>query len=79
VLFRSVDPESLRRRRNVEDARLVAVRLLKDQTALSAREVGRRLGLADGSGLGNLLAIAERRLSANRKLRRRVEKLSQIT
>ena len=74
-----VDPESLRRRRNVEDARLVAARLLKDQTALSAREVGRRLGLADGSGLGNLLAIAERRLSANRKLRRLVEKLSQIT
>jgi REP element-mobilizing transposase RayT len=74
-----VDPESLRRRRSVEDARLVAARLLKDQTALSAREVGRRLGLADGSGLGNLLAIAERRLSANRKLRRLVEKLSQIT
>jgi hypothetical protein len=62
----------------VEDARLVAARLLKDLPALSAREVGRRLGLADGSGVGNLLAIAERRLSANRKLRRLLEKLSQI-
>lgn len=73
-----VDPESLRRRRSVEDARLVAARLLKDQTALSAREVGRRLGLADGSGLGNLLAIAERRVSASRTVRRVLEKVSQL-
>ena len=69
--------DSLRRRRNVGDARLVAARLLKEETSLSGREVGRRLGLADGSGLGNLLAVAERRLATNRKLRRVFERLSQ--
>jgi len=54
----------------------VAARFLKEQTSLSGREVGRRLGLADGSGLSNLLAIAEHRLSGYWKLRRVVEKLS---
>jgi len=64
-----VEKDSLSRRRSVADARLVAARLLKDQTSLSGREVGRRLGLADGSGLSNLLTIAEHRLSGNWKLR----------
>jgi putative transposase len=72
----SVKREALGRRRSVADARLVAARLLKEQSGLSSREIGRRLGLADGSGLGNLLTIAERRLSSNRKLRRILEKLS---
>ena len=74
----NLDMESLSRRRNVSDGRLVAARLLKDQTSLTSREVGQRLGLADGSGLGNLLAVASRRLAESRHLRRTVDKLSRI-
>jgi putative transposase len=62
--------ESFSRRRSVADARLAAARLLKDLTSLTAREIGRRLGLADGSGLGNLLRLADERLAGSRKLRR---------
>jgi len=62
-----VEKESLSWRRSVVDAWLLAARLLKDQTSLSGREVVRLLGLADGSGLSNLLAIAEHRLSGNWK------------
>jgi len=63
-------PESLRRRRNTEDARLLAAKLLKEHAGLTQREVGQILGLADGSGLGNMLKLAERRLVDSRKLSR---------
>jgi REP element-mobilizing transposase RayT len=72
-----VGMDSLSRRRSVADARLVAVRLLKDQTNFTGREVAQRLGLADGSGLANLLKIAEYRLSGSWSLRRSLEKLRQ--
>jgi hypothetical protein len=49
--------------------------LLKSLTGLSQREIGQKLGLADGSGLGNLLAIAEARMKRDRRFRRTVEKL----
>jgi chromosomal replication initiation ATPase DnaA len=71
----TVPEESLVRRRSLADARLVAARLLKDLTSLTGREIGRRLGLADGSGLANLLRLADERLAGSRKLRRLYEKL----
>ena len=71
----AVPIESLVRRRSVADARLVAARLLKDLTSLTAREIGRSLGLADGSGLANLLRLGDERLADSRQLRRLCEKL----
>jgi putative transposase len=70
-----VQVDDLTRRRNVADARLVAARLLKDLTGLTSREVGKRLGLADGSGLGNLLKLADACLSGNRKVRKICDRL----
>ena len=70
-----VERADLCRRRSVDDARLMAARLLKDETNLTGREVGQRLGLVDGSGLGNLLATADRRLGDDRKLRRTLAEL----
>ena len=70
-----VGMETLSLRRSVADARLVAARLLKDQTNLTGREVAQRLGLADGSGLSNLLRVAENRISRSWKVRRTIERL----
>ena len=39
------------------------------------RQIGRRLGLADGSGLVNLLRLGDERFAGSRKLRRLCEKL----
>ena len=70
-----VDVSSLRKRRNVEDARLVAAKLLKEFSGLTQRDAGRELGLIDGSGYGQLLKVADQRLADSRKLRRIYEKL----
>lgn len=70
-----VEPERLRKRRSVEDARLIAVKLLKDVTGLTQRGIGAVLGLKDGSGVGNLLGVADRRLSANRGMRKTYARL----
>jgi chromosomal replication initiation ATPase DnaA len=70
-----VNQEALRKRRSVSPARLAAAVLLKSLTGLSQREIGQKLGLADGSGLGNLLAIAEAQMKRDRRFRRTVEKL----
>jgi len=70
-----VGTELLRRRRSVTDARLVAAKLLKEQTSLTGREVAQSLGLADGSGLSNLLRVADNRISESRKMRRTLERL----
>lgn len=70
-----VDSESLKRRRSKEDARLVVAKLMKEYSGLTQREIGMRLGLADGSGLGHLLRIADKRLDRSWKLRRMYAKL----
>ena len=70
-----VDLAMLRKRRNVSDARLAAAWLLRECTTLTARDAGRKLGLADGSGLTNLLSLAEQRMSESRKMKRVVRKL----
>ena len=71
-----VKKEELSRRRCLSDARLAAAILLKDQSDLTGREIGQRLGLADGSGLGNLLKVAERHIAKNRRLRGMMKRLS---
>ncbi len=70
-----VDRGGLKRRRSLSDARLVAAVLLKEQSHLTGREIGQRLGLADGSGLGNLLKIAREHIAKSRRLKRIVKKL----
>ena len=70
-----VEESSLKKRRNVDDARLAAAKLLKEFTGLTQREAGRTLGLTDGSGFGRLLSIADQRLARSWKLRRIYEKI----
>ena len=64
-------PEELRKRRSLSDGRLVAALLLKELTGLSQRDIGRHVGLGDGSGLGRLLKGAEGELASRGSLRRR--------
>jgi hypothetical protein len=64
-----VAAEVLRKRRSASDARLVAAKLLKELTGMTQRGVGQELGLKDGSGVGRLLALADRRLAKNRSAR----------
>lgn len=64
-------PEELRKRRSLSDGRLVAALLLKELTGLSQRDIGRLVGLGDGSGLGRLLKKAEGELASRVSLRRR--------
>jgi len=66
---------TLKKRRSVSDARLAAALLLKEVTGLSQRKIGQAVGLADGSGLGHLLTLADRRMKKSRRLRRTVERL----
>ncbi len=63
--------EELRKRRSLSDGRLVAALLLKELTGLSQRDIGRHVGLGDGSGLGRLLKGAEGELASRWSLRRR--------
>ena len=63
-------PELLQKRRSLSEGRLVAATLLKELTGLSQRDIGRQIGLADGSGLGRLLKLTERQLSARWSMRR---------
>lgn len=71
----NVRREDLKKRRSVEDARLMAAKLLKKFSGITQRDVGIELGLTDGSGLGHLLRIADRRLEHSWKLRRLYSKL----
>jgi REP element-mobilizing transposase RayT len=66
-----LSPEALFRRRSLADGRLVTALLLKELTGLTQREIGRHVGLGDGSGLGRLLKVAERELASRWSLRRR--------
>lgn len=64
------DASSLKRRRSLEPVRLLAARLLRDETHLTQRAIARELGLRDGSGLGRLLRHTATRLKTDRRLRR---------
>lgn len=70
-----VAPEALQKRRNLADARLTAAALLKELTGLTQRDIGREMGLRDGSGLGRLLKLAGQRLSESWTLRRRYARI----
>ena len=59
----------------MSDARLAAALLFKEVTGLSQRKIGQALGLADGSGLGNLLTLADRRMKKSWRWRRTAERL----
>jgi REP element-mobilizing transposase RayT len=65
-----VAKEALKKRRSLGDARLLAAWMLREFTGLTQREVSNVLGLKDGSGLGQLLRKAEKRLESDRKFRR---------
>lgn len=71
----NVEGVSLNKRRNVDNARLVAAKLMKEFSGLTQRDIGRTLGLTDGSGLGRLLRMADQRLAHSWKLRRTYERI----
>lgn len=70
-----VGEEVLTQRRHMTDSRLITAKLLKELTGLNQREIGMHVGLKDGSGLGHLLGLADRRMAASRRLRSRYELL----
>ena len=70
-----VGPGDLQKRRSLADARLTAAALLKELTGLTQRDIGREVGLRDGSGLGRLLKLAGQKLSESWRLRRRYARI----
>ena len=66
----NVGADELSRRRSMNDARLMAVRLLRERSSLDRRAIGQLLGLRDGSGLWNLEDKVEERLQTVPKFRR---------
>ncbi|MBU0679454.1 MAG: transposase [Verrucomicrobia bacterium] len=70
-----MDQAELRRRRHKSDARLFAMKLLKEEAGLTQREVAVRLGLRDGSGISRQLSELSVRLRKDRTLCRKYEKL----
>jgi hypothetical protein len=59
----------LRRRRHRGPARLLAARLLRDETGLAQRAIVSELGLREGAGVGRLLRLASERIKTDRRLR----------
>ena len=70
-----VERADLTRRRSASDARLVAMKLLKEEAGLTQREVAVRLGLRDGSTISRKLSELSERLKRGRKLHRKYVRL----
>jgi len=68
----SVDAVDLCGKRRTSDARLLAMKLLKEEAGLTQRGVATELGLSDGSGVSRALSQLHRRLAIDRALRRRL-------
>lgn len=68
-----VEPEALRRRRSLDESRLVGVKALLGSTGLSRRAIAQTLGLRDGSGLRCLVSRADVAMKSDRSLRRKLE------
>ncbi|MBP7831112.1 MAG: transposase [Kiritimatiellae bacterium] len=71
----AVDQESLTKRRSVSDARVLAMKLMKEEAGLTQRGVAVHLGLLDGSGISRRLSELTVRLEKERRLRKRYERL----
>ncbi len=70
-----VERADLMKRRSTSDARLVAMKLLKEEAGLTQREVAVRLGLRDGSTISRKLSEVSERLGKQRALHRRYVRL----
>ncbi len=70
-----VERSELMKRRSTSDARLLAMRLLKEEAGLTQREVAVRLGLRDGSTISRKLSQLSDRLLKDRKLQRKYVRL----
>ncbi len=65
----------LRRRRSLDNARLLTIKLLLESTGLTQRAIGQKLGMKDGSGLGRLMTRLDERLKKSRKLKKKLKGL----
>jgi chromosomal replication initiation ATPase DnaA len=70
-----VSPQELRSRRNASDARLLTMKLLHEEAAMSQRQVAVELGLQDGSGVSRRLSELAARMNRERKLKRFYDRL----
>jgi putative transposase len=70
-----VENSDLRQRRSASDARLVAMKLLKEEAGLTQREVAVELGLRDGSTISRKLSELSERLKKERMLYRKYVRL----
>ncbi len=70
-----VDKGDLSRRRSLDNARLLTIKLLLESTGLTQRAVGQMLGMKDGSGLGRLMTKLDERLKKSRKLKKTLKGL----
>ena len=62
-------------RRRKDKARRVLMKLLKERSGLTQREVAVEVGLRDGSGISRHLAEVNEQLNENRTLRRTYERI----
>lgn len=62
------EESELRKRRSTSNARLIAMKLLKEEAGLTQREVATHLGLRDGSTISRNLSELSERLNKERKL-----------
>lgn len=64
-----IEDSELRRRRSTSDARLMAMKLLKEESGLSQLQVAIELGLRDGSTISRRLMALSGRLQKERDLK----------
>ena len=70
-----VEMRGLKQRRRKDDARLLAMKVLKEWSGLTQREVANVLGLRDGSGVSRHLAEVNARLTKERTLQKAHEQI----
>ncbi len=70
-----VDEGDLSRRRSLDNARLLTIKLLLESTGLTQRAIGQMLGMKDGSGIGRLMTRLDERLKKSRKLKKKLKDL----
>ena len=70
-----VKKESLKARRRKDHARWVMIKLLKERSRMTQREVAVTVGLRDGSGISRHLAEVNEQLNENRTLRRTYKRI----
>ncbi len=70
-----VSSDLLRRKRRKDDARRMAMKLLKEWSGLTQREVAETLGLRDGSGVSRHLADLNEQIRNSRSLRKTYEQV----